>query len=258
MFGVVPKVLWERECAPDERNRIHLALNVLLVEDGRQRVLIDTGAGTHWDAKARAIYRLESLSPREFLAPARVTPEDIDVVVNTHLHFDHAGGNTERRDDGSFVPSFPNARYVVQKGEVETARLGSERTRASYRSEHFEPLLRERRFQLAEGELLIGPGLRLQPAPGHTPHMQIPVIATGERVLAFLGDLVPMKAHVPYPYIMGFDLEPMVTLATKKAILPLAARERWLLVFEHEPGSSLGVLEEEDGRLRFRAVDAEA
>jgi glyoxylase-like metal-dependent hydrolase (beta-lactamase superfamily II) len=254
MFGIVPRPLWEKERAPDERNRIRLGMNLLLVEDGKRRVLVDTGAGTKWDAKQRDIYGLEPKSAAEILAPAGLAPEQIDLVVNTHLHFDHAGGNTERNERGELVAAFPNARYVVQRGEIETARSPNDRTRASYLPENYEPLLAEGRFDPVEGTVRIAAGVELRPAPGHTPHMQIPVLVTPEGSVAFLADLVPTASHVPYPYVMGYDLEPLVTLATKRRILPQAAREGWLLVFEHDGEMPVATLEEKDGRLRARTT----
>ncbi|MBZ5639430.1 MAG: MBL fold metallo-hydrolase [Acidobacteriia bacterium] len=255
MFGVVPRPLWERERAPDDRNRIRLGMNLLLIEDGRRRILVDTGAGTKWDDRHRDIYGLEPKTAEEMLAPAGVSPGQIDLVVNTHLHFDHAGGNTERNARGEIVAAFPNARYVVQRGEVETARSANDRTRASYLPENFEPLLAEGRFELVDGHVPIGAGIELWPAPGHTPHMQLPVLVSPEGTVAFLADLVPTASHVPYPYVMGYDLEPLLTLATKRRILPEAAREGWLLVFEHDDEMPWATLVEKDGRLRAQAVD---
>jgi glyoxylase-like metal-dependent hydrolase (beta-lactamase superfamily II) len=255
MFGIVPRPIWEKEHIPDERNRIRLGINLLLIEDGKRRILVDTGAGTKWEAKYLDIYGLAPKSPAEILAPAGLTPEQIDLVVNTHLHFDHAGGNTVRNGSGELVAAFPNARYLVQRGEMETARSPNERTRASYLPENFEPLLSEGRFDLADGPVRLGPEIELRLAPGHTPHMQLPVVTTRDGTVAFLADLVPLASHVPYPYIMGYDLEPLVTLESKRRILPEAARDHWLLVFEHDGDMPAGILEEKDGRLRARAVD---
>lgn len=257
MFGIVPRPIWERERPPDERNRIHLGMNVLLLEDGKRRILVDTGAGMKWDPKQRDIYAVEPRSAAEILAPAGLVPEDIDLVVNTHLHFDHAGGNTVRNGHGRPVASYPNARYLVQRGEMRTARAGNERTRASYLEESFVPLLEEGRFELLDGPAGLGSGIELRIAAGHTPDMQIPVIATGEGTVAFLADLVPTASHVPFPYIMGYDLEPLATLETKRRILPEAARDRWLLLFEHDREVPAATLEERGGRLYARAAEAE-
>jgi len=258
MFGVVPRPIWERERPPDERNRIHLGMNLLLLEDGRRRILVDTGAGTKWEPKPRDIYAVESRSAAEILAPAGLVPEDVDVVVNTHLHFDHAGGNTVLNGHGRPVAAFPNARYLVQRGELRTAREGNERTRASYLAENFEPLVEDGRFELLDGAADLGSGIEIRIAAGHTPHMQILVVVTREGTVAFLGDLVPTASHVPYPYIMGYDMEPLATLETKRRILPEAARDRWLLLFEHDREIPAATLEEDDGRLRARPAEPEA
>ena len=258
MFGVVPRVLWQRERPPDEAGRIELAMNLLLVEDGVRRVLVDTAAGGKWDAKGREMYRIGGPSAEELLAPVGLVPDDIDLVVNTHLHFDHAGGNTRRDARGQLVAAFPRATYVVQRGDLEVARWRNERTRASYLDENFEPLVQEDRFQLVEGDVWLTPWLRLRPAPGHTPHMQVPLVVTGAGTVAFVADLVPTTSHLRFPYIMAYDLEPLVTLATKKALLPEAAREGWQLVFEHDPVTPLAHVEEAAGRIVARATAVEA
>ncbi len=257
MFGVVPKPLWEKERAPDERNRIRLAMNVLLVEDGRRRVLVDTGAGTRWDEKARTIYRLSPKDPSEILAPAGVSPSEIDLVINTHLHFDHAGGNVVRASADRLEPAFPNAVHVVQAGELETARSTNERTRASYRSDDFEPLVAAGRIRLLDGDTVLDRHLEVRVAPGHTPHLQVVLVRAGESTVAFPSDLVPMTSHVRYPYIMGYDLEPLETLASKKRLLPEAAREGWTVVFQHDAATPVGVLVEREGRLEARRLELE-
>ncbi len=258
MFGVVPKTLWAKLRPPDERNRIRLGMNVLLVEDGTKRTLIDNGAGTKWDAKQRDIYGFAAKSPAELLEPAGLTPGDIDVVLDSHLHFDHAGGNTERDADLRLVPSFPNARYVVQKGELEFARSDNERIRASYLSDNFEPVVAAGMFEFVTGDARVDDRIDVLLAPGHTPFLHVPVIRTGEHTIAFLSDLVPTASHVPFPYIMGYDLEPLRTLESKKRILGKAAREGWRLVFEHDHDLPLGVLNEMGGKLRAVPCAVEA
>jgi glyoxylase-like metal-dependent hydrolase (beta-lactamase superfamily II) len=258
MFGVVPKPLWSKLRPADERNRISLGMNVLLVDDGTTRTLIDNGAGTKWDAKQRDIYAFELKSPAEFLAPTGLTPADIDVVLDSHLHFDHAGGNTEIDSRGSVVPAFPNARYVVQRGELDFARSDNERIRASYIRDNFDPIDAAGMFDLVEGDAAVGKHIQVMVAPGHTPFMHVPVVRTGEHTIAFLADLVPTSSHVPFPYIMGYDLEPLRTLASKKRILPQAAREGWRVVFEHDPELPLGTLEDDRGKLRAVACPVEA
>jgi len=255
MFGIVPKTIWEKERPCDARNRILLSMNVLLVEDGKERVLIDTGAGTKWDEKSIGIYGLEPKGAQEMLSPAGVTPEQIDVVVNSHLHFDHAGGNTIRDATGRFVPAFPNASYVVQRGEFELAsNRSNERIRASYLPENFEALAADGRFRFVDGDTALANHLHVRLAPGHTPYMQVPLVVTPEATVAFLADLVPTASHVPFPYIMAYDLEPLSTLATKKRLLAEAAREGWYVVFEHDREIPMGILEEQGGRLKARPV----
>ena len=258
MFGVVPKALWARLRPPDERNRIRLGMNVLLVEDGNKRTLIDNGAGTKWDAKQRDIYGFAVRSVAEILEPAGLTPADIDVVLDSHLHFDHAGGNTEFDDAAQLVPSFPNARYVVQKGELEFARSDNERIRASYIADNFEPVAAAGMFDLVSGDARVDDRIEVLLAPGHTPFLHVPVIRTGEHTIAFLSDLVPTASHVPLPYIMGYDLEPLRTLDSKKRILGRAAREGWRLVFEHDHDMPMGLLNDDGGKLRAVACIVEA
>jgi len=258
MFGVVPKPLWERERAPDGRNRIPLAMNVLLVQDGKRNLLVDTGAGVVWDAKQRDIYAIESKSASEVLAPAGLGPEDVDVVLCTHLHFDHAGGNTEPDGKGGLRAAYPRAQYVVQRGDLEVARWRNERTRASYLPHAFEPLLAEGRLRTVEGEVDLGGGVSVVLAPGHTPWLQLPRIATREGTVFFLADLVPTASHLRYPWIMGYDLEPLRTLESKKRLLPQAAREGWWLVLEHDLDLPLAILEEREGKLSaHRPVELE-
>jgi glyoxylase-like metal-dependent hydrolase (beta-lactamase superfamily II) len=258
MFGVVPKVLWAKLRPPDERNRIRLGMNVLLVEDGTTRTLIDNGAGTKWDAKQRDIYGFTPLSPEQILHPAGLTPADVDVVLDSHLHFDHAGGNTELDAAGEVVPSFPNARYVVQRGEIEFARSDNERIRASYIRDNFEPVDAAGMFDFVTGDARVDHWIEVLLAPGHTPFLHVPVIRTGEHTIAFLADLVPTASHVPFPYIMGYDLEPLRTLESKKRILGTAVREGWRLVFEHDDDMPLGVLADDGGKLRAVACAVEA
>ncbi len=258
MFGVVPKTLWAKLRPPDDRNRIRLGMNVLLVEDGKRRTLIDNGAGTKWDAKSRDIYGFDVKSPDEFLAPAGLVAEDIDVVLDSHLHFDHAGGNTSLDPGGRPVPSFPNARYVVQEGELAFARGDNERVRASYTKDNFEPIAEAGLFDFVSGNARVDDTIEVLLAPGHTPFMHVPVVKTREHTVAFLADLVPTTSHVAYPYIMGYDVEPLRTLDSKKRILPQAARESWWLVFEHDAEIPLASLREESGRLRAVPCAVEA
>ena len=240
MFGVVPKPLWERRVAADERNRIQLGMRCLLIEHEIGPVLIDTGAGNKETDKFYDIYGIEN---RGAPGPTRLEDglrelgfgvEDIVLVINSHLHFDHAGGNTTRGDDGTVRATFPNARYVVQAGEYAYATHTNERTAASYFAPNFEPLRKSGVFDLVDGEREIIPGIRAIPTPGHTPHHQgLLIESNGERAF-YLADLVPTASHLPLPWIMGYDVEPLVTLETKRRILKRAVDEDWLVVFEHD------------------------
>jgi glyoxylase-like metal-dependent hydrolase (beta-lactamase superfamily II) len=233
-------------------------MNVLLVEDGRTRVLIDTGAGDKLDEKRQRIYGIAPKSAADVLAPAGLAPGEIDLVVSTHLHFDHAGGHTTRNERGEVVAAFPNATYAVQEGEIEVARWDNEKTRASYLAEDFEPLVRDGRVRGLRGDTALGPHLSVRVAPGHTPFHQVALIATKEGTVAFLADLVPTASHVRPLYIMAYDLEPLTTLATKKRLLPEAARERWRVVFEHDADVPVGSIEEHAGAFRARRDPGEA
>ena len=237
MFGVVPKPLWQRRIPADDRNRIPLALRCLLVEHDDGLVLVDTGLGNKEDAKFKDIYGVvnEGKGGRtgleDALAELGHAPEDVRWVINTHLHFDHAGGNTYREAGGAVRLAFPRATYVVQKGELEFARHTNERTAASYLPPNFEPVT----FTLVSGEADPLPGIRCLPTPGHVPfHQSVLVESAGERV-CFVADLVPTAAHLPLPWIMGYDLEPLVTLESKRRLYQRAEAEGWLLFFEHDP-----------------------
>jgi glyoxylase-like metal-dependent hydrolase (beta-lactamase superfamily II) len=251
MFGVVPRPLWEKRIPPDERHRIPLALRCLLVETPDALVLVDNGAGNKESPKFKEIYGIENDgSPtrlEDALRAAGHGPEDVDVVVNTHLHFDHAGGNTVRAGDEVRL-AFPRARYVVQRGEWEYAHWQNERIQASYLAHNFEPVAAARRFDLVTGEVEVVPGVRVLPTPGHTPHHQSVLVESAGEVACFLADLVPTVAHLPLPWIMGYDVEPLVTLETKRTLLGRARRQGWLLVFEHDPQVAWGRLDAADER----------
>ncbi len=246
MFGVVPKPLWQRRISPDDRNRIPLAMRCLLIEHESGPVLIDTGAGNKEDSKFHDIYGIENRGAdgrtrlEDGLRQVGMRPEDIVLVINTHLHFDHAGGNTWRDESGAIRPTFPNARYVVQAGEYDYATHTNERTAASYFPHNVASVLDSGRFDFVEGEREVVAGLTVVPTPGHTPHHQsILIESAGERAF-YLGDLVPTTAHLPLPWIMGYDVEPLVTLETKRRVLRRAVDEGWLLIFEHDATTPWG------------------
>jgi glyoxylase-like metal-dependent hydrolase (beta-lactamase superfamily II) len=246
MFGVVPRPLWERRIAPDERHRIPLGMRCLLVEHDAGPILIDTGVGNKEDAKFHGIYGIENAGAEgrtaleDGLRAVGMTPEDIVLVINTHLHFDHAGGNSWRTPGGEVLPTFPRARYVVQAGELAYAERPNERTAASYFPPNWAPVVASGQLTVVSGETEVLPGVVLRPTPGHTPHHQSVVLTSGGETACFLGDVVPTTHHLPLPWIMGYDVEPLVTLESKRQLLAEAEASGWLLVFEHDAAVGFG------------------
>jgi glyoxylase-like metal-dependent hydrolase (beta-lactamase superfamily II) len=256
MFGVVPKPLWEKKSPADARNRIRMAMNCWLLRGHGQTILIETGAGEKWDAKHADIYNFEKEPGKRLpgqLAKRDAKPEDVSLVINTHLHFDHCGWNTRRKGDG-VAPTFPNARYVVQRGELEHAREPNERDRASYLHDNFAPMEQTGQWQTVEGDAEVAPGVELVVVPGHTRDMQCVKISGGGQTAILLADLVPTRAHLPYPWIMGYDLYPMTTLENKKMWLPRLAQEGWLCLFGHDPDVPAAYLRERDGKFEAEPV----
>ena len=260
MFGVVPKPLWEKRIPPDARNRIPLAMRPLLVEHPDGLVLIDNGLGNKEDQKFHDIYGIENAGTapgptrlEDALAELGYTPADIRWMIDTHLHFDHAGGNTRRLDDQATRagvatpvaqspsrPTFENATYVVQRGELEYARHTNERTRASYLDHNFEPIDAAGKWKLIDGDVEILPGIRAMVTPGHVPYHQAILVESGGETAAFVADLCPTVHHLPLPWIMGYDVEPLRTLESKRALFGRAAAEGWWLVLEHDPTTVRG------------------
>lgn len=236
MFGVVPKVLWNRAAPADERNRIRMRMTCLLLEGNGQKILVDAGSGTKDDPKFRDIYAIEGPEGlTQDLATLGVKPEDINAVALTHLHFDHCGGGTTRGADGVVKPTFPNATYFVRRQEWEDAHHANERNRASYISDNYDPLQKAGQLILHDSDLEILPAVWMKNLPGHTlGHQGCFFDIPGERAL-YTVDLVPTAAHLPLAYIMGYDLYPMTTLETKRAVLRQATSEGWLFLFEHDP-----------------------
>lgn len=239
-FGIVPKSIWSKLTVPDEQNRIRLGMNPLLIRSGEQLVLVETGIDRKPGEKFRRIYGLSETSlVLDQLALLGVQPQDITLVINTHLHFDHAGLNT-RLLDGKLLPTFSRARHIVQKQELEDATHPHERSRASYFSENIEPILHQ--FELVEGEAEILPGLRVVPVPGHTLGMQAVELASEGQNFAYPAELIPTMMQTPLLYIMAFDLYPMTTLETRKRMYERWIDGQYLLGFTHEPGHPLGWL----------------
>jgi glyoxylase-like metal-dependent hydrolase (beta-lactamase superfamily II) len=254
MFGVVPKLLWEKRAPADDRNRIRLGMRPLLVR-GKKTMIIDAGIGGKLDAKSAAIYGVDRARHLDHaLADAGVARADIDIVLASHLHFDHAGGFTVRDDDGTLRPAFPNARYVVRQGEWEDATHPHERNRASYPQENFAPLAEAGVLDLVAGDETIMPGVRVVRTGGHTMHHQIVMIESGGRTAVFAADLMPTTAHVDLPWIMAYDLYPMDTLAFKRTFLRDAIERNYLIFFEHDPDVAAGYLRESNGRVYVEPV----
>ena len=255
MFGVVPKVFWEKKSPPDERNRIRMRANSLLVRAHGKNIVIETGNGTKWDFKQRAIYGIQDGDPLiDSLARTGVQPGQIDLVINTHLHFDHAGGNT-RIVDNNVVPAFPNARYIVQRGEFEHASNPTERDRASYFPENFAPITKAGLWDLVEGDCEILPGISVARIPGHNADIQAVLLTGGGKTLAFVADLIPTRHHIPLPWIMAYDLYPLQTLETKRRWIPRILTGRWVVVFGQDPDFAAATLHEHGGKIEIEPVD---
>lgn len=253
MFGVVPKVLWEKKLPADERNRIRLGMNCLLIEGPEGKTVVETGSGGKDDAKFQDIYGIERNGGLPARLEAAGSPvESIDRVVLTHLHFDHAGGSTVWADDGeTAVPAFPNATYYANRGEFDEAIDPHERNAASYLARNVKPW--EDRAEWVEDGDEVVPGISIRATPGHTEHHVSVLIDDGEgRKVVFLGDLIPTTHHLSYPWIMAYDLFPVTTLETRKRILPEIHESDWLCAFVHDADRPLAYLRPDD-RGRFRA-----
>ncbi|MEW6510049.1 MAG: MBL fold metallo-hydrolase [Bacteroidota bacterium] len=236
MFGVVPRPLWEKTNPPDEKNRTTLAARALLLRGNGRTILVDTGNGSKLNEKLTGIYRIDLTSSNltDSLKRYGLTPADVTDVLLTHLHFDHAGGSTSRVN-GKVVPTFPRARYYVQREHWEAACAPTERDRASFFPEDFMPLQERGVLSFTEGEGEVLPGISVRLVHGHTAALQCPVVSDGKTTLFYCADLVPTTSHVPLPWIMAYDLRPLVTLEEKRRLLGEAVDAGWVLFFEHDP-----------------------
>jgi methylmalonyl-CoA epimerase len=248
MFGVVPKPLWSKQVYSDERNRITLAMRSLIVR-GARTMIIDAGLGDKESVKFHDIYGVDrSRNLDHTLAEAGLAVEDIDIVLATHLHFDHAGGFTTRAADGTVRPRFPRAQYVVRRGEWEDATHPTERNRASYLQDNYVPLAKAGVLQLVDEDRMIMPGVRVRRTGGHTMHHQMILIESGGRTAAFAADLMPTTAHLRDAWIMGYDLYPLDTLSAKQQFVKEAIEKNILVFFQHDPAIAAAYIRERNGK----------
>jgi glyoxylase-like metal-dependent hydrolase (beta-lactamase superfamily II) len=254
MFGVVPRVLWERQLAADAQHRVRLGLNCLLIRTVSDNILVDTGIGAKWDERSRSRYGIaHETTLLDELARHQLSAEDITIIINTHLHFDHAGTNTIEQE-GRVVPTFPRARYIAQRGEFEHACQPHERDRASYSQADFAPVFEAGQFELVDGDVEIVPGISVIKVSGHNRDLQcVKIESEGETAFAF-ADLIPTTAHLPAAWVMGYDLYPLEAVEQKKRLVPQAVREGWLCHFYHDPRTPLAYLRERDGKIIFERL----
>lgn len=260
-FGVVPKVMWSKKVSADEKNYVTSGLNSLLVRTGKETVLIETGMGNKLSERMIKFYG-QPAKLLDNLAAAGIGPEDIDIVINSHLHFDHCGWNTVRDKSGKIVPTFPRAKYYAPEGEWQYARHPSERDSISFISENYDPLVESGQMTLLKGGEEIVPGISVKTFRGHTAHMQA-IIVNGRPGLnapegptaCYISDLIPTTAHIDLTWGMGFDLYPLDTIASKKEYYARAIPEKWLNVFTHDPKVPWAYVEKDtQGKIIARPV----
>ncbi|MGC2398220.1 MAG: MBL fold metallo-hydrolase [Acidobacteriaceae bacterium] len=246
MFGVVPKPLWEKRMPANERNQIVLGTNTVVVRTGKHTVVIETGIGNKLSEKQRSIYDSRQLLMQSFQAAA-IRPEEVDVVINTHLHFDHCGWNTTRKENGAIVPTFPNARYFAHRGEVEHGHLQLERDAVSYISDNYDPLIATGQMTLLDvsaGESQeIVPGVSVEVFPGHTAQLMAVMLDSAGKRACYISDLIPTSAHLDPTWVMGYDLYPLTCIEQRKRFFSRSIPERWLVLFTHDHDHPMGSIE---------------
>src|ERR1022692_3034642 len=248
-FGVVPKTMWSKKVMPDDQNHIDAGLNSLLIRTGNKNLLVETGIGNKLSDKLVQIYK-QPAKLLDNLHAVGVSPEDIDIVINTHLHFDHCGWNTMRRGE-QIVSTFPKAKYYAQKKEWEHGRLQLERDAISYMSPNYDPLIESGQMELIDGDREIGPGISVKVFPGHTANMQAVMVESKGKKACYISDLIPTSMHLELTWVMAFDLFPLTTIESRKKYYERAIAERWLTVFTHDDAVPWGYVERGDhGRLR--------
>lgn len=251
-FGVVPKVMWSKKVQPDERNYVTTGLNSLLVRTGQQNVLIETGMGNKLSDRMIKFYG-QPAKLLDSLAAEGITPEQIDVVINTHLHFDHCGWNTVRDKNGNVVPTFPRAKYYAPEGEWQYARRPSERDSISYISDNYDPLVASGQMTLLKCGEEVLPGISVRTFPGHTAYMQAVVVENAGRTACYISDLIPTAAHIDLTWGMSFDLYPLQTIVSKKQYYAQSIPGKWLTVFTHDPRTPWAYVErDEAGKMMAR------
>jgi len=253
-FGVVPKIMWSRKAAADEKNYVTAGLNSLLIRTGRQTVLVETGMGNRLSERMVKFYG-QPAQLLSNLAAGGVAPEDIDIVINTHLHFDHCGWNTVRNKDGKIVPTFPRAKYYAPEGEWQYARHPSERDAISYIPDNYDPLVESGQMTLLKGGGEIVSGISVKTFPGHTAHMQAVIVESGGRTACYTSDLIPTTAHIDITWGMSFDLYPLQTIESKKQYYAKSLAEKWLTVFTHDAKAPWAYVEKDElGKMVAKAA----
>jgi len=243
-FGVVPKVMWSRKMEADDRNYVMAGLNSLLIRTGDQTVLVETGMGNKLSERMVKFYG-QPAKLIDNLAEGRVSPEDIDIVINSHLHFDHCGWNTVRDANGKIVPTFPRAKYYAPEGEWQYSRKPSERDAISYIPDNYDPLVASGQMTLLKGGEEIVPGISVKTFPGHTAHMQAIIVESQGKTACYISDLMPTSAHIDLTWGMSFDLYPLDTIESKKRYYAKAIPEKWLTVFTHDPKTPWAYIEKD-------------
>jgi glyoxylase-like metal-dependent hydrolase (beta-lactamase superfamily II) len=253
MFGVVPHSLWSKKNPPDQKNRILLALNTLLLLRNGRVILIDSGVGNKFSEKYNEIYAVDysEHSLVQSLAKYNVQPEDVTDVILTHLHFDHVGGVTFKETDGTLKLQFPNATHYVQKKQLEWSRKGFPKDRASYLKENIDPLVNSDKLNIQQGPGEIFEDIEIILSDGHTVAQQLIKVKGNNEILLDSADLIPTSSHIPIPWVMAYDLYPVKTIEEKTDILEKAATEDWMVFFEHDPEIHCGFIGKEDRGYRL-------
>jgi len=252
-FGVVPKVMWEKKVKADAENYVPVGLNSVVVRTGQHTVLIETGIGNKLPERLIKIFG-QPAKLLDNLNAAGISPEEIDIVINSHLHFDHCGWNTMIKD-GKIVPTFPKAKYYAPEGEWQHGRLQLERDAISYMSENYDPLIKTGQMELLQGDQEIVPGISVKVFPGHTLHMQAVIIESGSQTACYISDLIPTSAHIDLTWVMAFDLLPLRTIESRKRYYAQSIPERWLTMFTHDPNMPWAYVEKDErGKMLARAA----